>query len=1142
MSRSKFFKILIATLSLCLILGAAIGTVAFAGEDKGDEQKGIVVDFESDYSSYLTHAVNSNFAAGNTFELYKDDSGDTSLHLNKTLVDNESGRYLSGMNVKPQVTYREDYGNIAILEFDVRYENGAAKDNQITANHTYGTGNANTPFLLSLPKIIGREFHVTLTYKVTEYDASGNPVNTLTTLQIDDEEPTVVEGVYGANLKSGKTRIPTPMDITLFSVDINNSFLGDAYYDNFCAKVVHEHELAGGACACGYEDPDYDGLKILSKNVEYGSKTYLYYAVPVRLVKADDRAAGNLWLNVCDEDGTLAFKQYPEEEQKMVWGELCYIFKTRGVPAKELNTVERVQVETASGDMSSVESYSVQEYLYDKLYEEGYAAKTESDVGADGKDYIRRNLYYGLLKYGVLAQQLLAPDAKNKIGGVYYVNAPAATATLGRFEQPTTVAINYDDSKTPEGKIFVGWEYALYNDVGDLIDAGYAQDGASFVTNGYASFKPAFNTVNHKYDTFDDGSFGNVSYSFGGSNSNVSFGNVSISDGKFVAQKTMTYNEYKNAIKTWNAANPDNTISDPGSISLVPSVGVGTRVSGANVVEFVTDFSYKGSGSLEYIEIYTGTNANSPGSKIWGIYVPIENGHLKFNGEYISGSNRNNNVVLSPIKADGTVYRLTIRYILENGEGRLEFYCDGQLFYVGRQFTISSTPTIDQIGMVRFRMSNSPKGTITLDNTAMTQAKSEYTQTFDELVADENMIDFNSDYTDNLVITTNANFASLNKWEVLNDPVTGDGYLFVDKQGVDSTSALLGGVSFKVTPTEIQENANIAVFEFDIQFKKASGLNANQFTLQHQGQTGNSYSPFIPSFSKQFQTDDGIYHHVCLTYQVLSVDADGVPIDYYYELSLDGVVAARGELPKYNASGFKVNGGKYDFPKISQIDSITFSLNNAFSGEAYIDNVSLALANREGCAPVVAERLTNIPTTSEQPDITFDEMPEETVFRIMSFDGYSTFEVVDNYTDSANVTKENVLHMNKLSGKNAGFTVVTPTVVDGDGDALVLTFDMLTTNGTGGVEFYSCGSGCLFEASSFLTANKWSKVTIIVQQGKSGIKASLYVDGVIKKAGFAEKKISDSSPIELRWWGSAVTDCYFANVSWERVNYSELFK
>ena len=1131
MSKSKFCKILIATLSLCLILGAAIGVSAFAADEK--DEKGVVIDFDSDfdYSSYISWRIgNQANAAANTFEIVEVD-GNKKLHLKKTATGD-------GMYVVPKVSYYAENGNVAILEFDVRYENVSSSANQITVSHTGGSGNNNTPFLISLPKNVNVDMHVTLTYRVTEYKANGDAAAYELVWQINDDEPTVVTSIRGGNIISGTTKLPEAADLISYGIDLNYGFTGDVYYDNFCAKVVHEHVYAGGICECGHVDESFKGIEILSKNAEYGSKTYLYYAVPVSDILVEDQAYGNVWLNVYNADGSLAFKQYPEAELVKVWGEACFIFKTHGVPAKELNTVEKVEVETASGKKSAIESYSVEEYLYERLYKEDFAAKTE----ADGKDYIRRNLYYNLLKYGAIAQQLLAPDAEDKIGGVSYVNADAATASLGRFEEPTKVVLRHDVTKIPASSTFLGWEYALYDEFGELIESGYAADGSSVVVDGYAVFEPVYETVNHNYNTFDDGSYGNVTTQIVGNSTHESIGTYGIVDGKYQITKSLTYNELKAKLEKWNTENPDNKVSIPGSIAMIPYVSVGTKVQGANMVEFTADFSYKSSTSLEYLEIYSGSSASSSGTKIWGIYAPNSGGYLQFNGEYITGSNRNDNVVTSPIKTDGTVYKLTIRFITsDDGSSRLEFYCDGQLFYTGRQFVNNIKPTVNDIGGVRFRMSNAPKGTLTLDNVAMSQACSKYVDTeFKLLVADEGVNDFNGVNDTKTEITTNANFKELNTWETRYDPVTGDGYLYVNKQATDTSGGANGGVSFKTSVTEKQENANLAVFEFDMQMFNASTVNANQFTMGHQGLTGNANSPFIPNYST-FATNDGKYHHVSMTYRVLTVDEAGVPIDYYYELQIDGKVVVKGELPLYKATGLKLNGGKYELPKISQVENFTFALNNSFKGEVYLDNFSLRLIHVDGYDPVLGDKLTNVPTTLENPSITFEQMPETEDLVFLTNEGYNTFETVESYTDSNGTTIENVLHFNKhTKGKNAGFTIA-PTITDGTGDTLVITFDMLTTSSVGGVEFYFEKSSCLFEAQSFLAKDKWQKVTIIARESANGVKLHLYVDGVLKMSGSAlGRTITDSSNVQLRWWGSTVTECYVANMSCERTGYSSL--
>jgi len=888
--------------------------------------------------------------------------------------------------------------------------------------------------------------------------------------------------------------------------------------------------------------------EIIAKNVEYGSKTYLYYAVPVASIPEADKVDGGFWLNVCDEDGTLAFRQYPEAEPVDIYGDgtVCYIFKTRGVPAKELNTVEKVQVETLSGAKSIEESYSVEEYLFERLYDEGFAIKGAEDTGEDGKDYIRRNLYFNLLKYGAVAQELLSPEAQDKIGDIICATAPAATAPLGRYSEQTRIVLDHDEAKAP-GKAFAGWKYELYDYFGEIVDTGYMADG-SVVEFGdsFIHFTPVYSSeANHNYITFDDGSAGTVTYYLETALGKVGAGSAGVVDGKWVANKTMNIGELQTAVANWNAdpANASNQISKPGSTSVITYVATNTKAEKFNIVEFESDFSYlnNGGATLEYLELYTGTSANNTGTRIYGSYVQISGGCLLINGEYNSAGKLISAGAKTPIKTDGTVYKLKVRLIEKaDGTSFLEFYANGELFHTTTQFSVATAPKAADFGLIRFRMSNDPKGTLTLDNTAMTQYYDEAYAT-DFVLHDDGFVgdDFDGLDNDNLTVTTNANFTSLNTWEVRRDPLTGNGYLYVNKQGVDSSSSANGGVAFKYLVTDKEENANLAIFEFDIKLSGAANIIQNQFTMAHQGISGNPSSPFIPSVSG-LVSDSGEYQHVSITYRVLTVDEAGVPIDYYYEVKVGEKVVAKGELPNYKATNFKINGGTYDFPKVSQIDSFTFALNNKFTGEACFDNFSAKLVRVEGYDPVLGEQLSEVPATSEEPSITtFDEIPETLIIRTVS--GYDTFTTVEAMTDGDGVTRENVLYLNKhTKGKNAGIKV-KPTKTTGEGDTLVLTFDMLTTSGVGGVEFYAAGSGCLFEASNFITANKWSTVTIIVHQTEHGIKTFLYSNGVAKKAGYyANKTITDTSEIELRWWGSATTDCYFDNITCERVNYSDL--
>ena len=710
-------------------------------------------------------------------------------------------------------------------------------------------------------------------------------------------------------------------------------------------------------------------IKYVSKNVEYGSKTYLYYAVAEDYIPEADRAEGKVWMNVYNADGSFAFKQFPEAELLYidVLEANCYIFKTRGVPAKELNTIEMVQVVTESGAKSALESYSVEEYLYQRLYgKEGFALKTE----ADGKDYARRSLYFDLLKYGAIAQKVLAPEAEDKIADATFVIAPAAKASLGRFDEPTKVVITHDDAKTPLGKQFLGWKYAMHDAFGRVIKEGYAADGAAILAEGFVSFDPVYDaTVNHNYITFDDGDAGTVSSTPEAILAKVGGGTAGIVDGKWSVTKSMNINELKAAVTAWNAdpANASNPLTAPGSTNITTFAAVNTRVDGANVVEFVADFSYANNGgsTLEYINIYSGRNANNLGDNIYYAYVNISGGYLCINTEYGASSNSVVNVK-TPIKADGTVCKLTIRFIYDPSGSRLEFYADGQLFHTTTTFKYASNPTVDKIGCVRFNMSNSPKGTLTLDNVAMTQAYSEYYDIDFEDLSSKGVV---NDFDGAGGTVTEATDPTETKYYTYeSDPVTGNNYLVMNKWAEN-------GMSIDVNVSKKEENANIAIFAFDIFIEEVGPYTgtsvsfANQIYFGHSkynaGYLKNEATPTMASMP--LKPTVGKWMHVEITYRVAEVDAEGNIVKIEQAITIDGEHPENGisfdektGVYKNGNSYFDVfgnpgnfSGGGIEIPGPEDIMVARFSLNNYARAKVLLDNISLQILCVEGCDPKV---------------------------------------------------------------------------------------------------------------------------------------------------------------------------------------------
>ena len=162
--------------------------------------------------------------------------------------------------------------------------------------------------------------------------------------------------------------------------------------------------------------------EIVSMNVEYGSELYLYYAVDKASVE------GAPALEVVTSDGTL-IKTVTSYSEETVNGTPCYIFKTAGIAPGQLNKVEYVRAAGSNGK-GDIVSYSVEEYLYTRLFKQGFAAKTP----ADGTDYYRRNLYFSFLEYGNSAQELFYSDDADKIGDSIFVAVKGNSALSGEYK------------------------------------------------------------------------------------------------------------------------------------------------------------------------------------------------------------------------------------------------------------------------------------------------------------------------------------------------------------------------------------------------------------------------------------------------------------------------------------------------------------------------------------------------------------------------------------------------------------------------------------------------------------------------------------------------------------------------------------
>ena len=154
--------------------------------------------------------------------------------------------------------------------------------------------------------------------------------------------------------------------------------------------------LVGCALAFSVSAAEEENDGIVLKNLYYDEKVAILFAVDATVGQAEN---GDVTVEYYWDDATDDVKQatyYPDDG---TLGTDYPVFITEGLAAKELGKLAHVTFTDASGAKHE-ETYSVAEYLYKRLYVDGFAAKTE----ADGKDYNRKLLYQNLLNYGEQAQ------------------------------------------------------------------------------------------------------------------------------------------------------------------------------------------------------------------------------------------------------------------------------------------------------------------------------------------------------------------------------------------------------------------------------------------------------------------------------------------------------------------------------------------------------------------------------------------------------------------------------------------------------------------------------------------------------------------------------------------------------------------
>lgn len=342
---------------------------------------------------------------------------------------------------------------------------------------------------------------------------------------------------------------------------------------------------------------DTNGPEIAAMNVEYGSELFLYYAVPAESFSSTPKLE-----IVANADASAVLETVTDYEEVSVHGTSCYVFKTKGVAPGQINKSEFVRAVDGENAGPVVE-YSVEQYLYTRLYKNGVAAATE------GKALVQRSLYYQLLKYGATAQSVFYAEDTDKIGenGVYASGVASNINGVYAFGNYVTLTPN-----ATEG--FSYWKVEEYTTFGKYVGEKLLGAGYEYVIgNKSAVITPVYNAASTEgVEEWDAGTIHfnampgtgkfTIASSFESDKKNAAELDVSLGGGVIVGENTWEIetlpdgNNVLHVSKMCNARNESGTIlkyqKSDGSITTCSNCGVSTTtyvtgsVADANVAVY----------------------------------------------------------------------------------------------------------------------------------------------------------------------------------------------------------------------------------------------------------------------------------------------------------------------------------------------------------------------------------------------------------------------------------------------------------------------------------------------------------------------------------------------------------------------------
>ena len=228
--------------------------------------------------------------------------------------------------------------------------------------------------------------------------------------------------------------------------------------------------------------------EIISQNIEYGGYFGLMYAVDASTVKG-----GKVTVTVYDADMNEvgSYVQTKTEDITTANGNTVtvYAVTTAPVAAKDMADTYYAKATDAEGNESALKRYSVGEYLYERLYANGFANAKEGS-----KEYNKKVFYENVLAMGASAQTVLVNDKKAEgealealVTDYKYVKVTDGTLAdgyaAGIFAKGTTVSVKHT-ATVPEGKALTAWK-----------SASNTYNSASFVLDDHAVIAPVYGSA-----------------------------------------------------------------------------------------------------------------------------------------------------------------------------------------------------------------------------------------------------------------------------------------------------------------------------------------------------------------------------------------------------------------------------------------------------------------------------------------------------------------------------------------------------------------------------------------------------------------------------------------------------------------------